>query len=191
MSQLENHTIIVYDLGSENMSIFRSENVKKLVRTTRVRSVQLLHSLGLQCTESVIIVAENRVSDIENVIVAVHYLYARLNNVLRNRGINVELKPIIEVLNLTPQQTSRLIPLAERRLISSLDNAIETVSDIINILSSEVEEERKKRIRNNLRRLAGNWRRIYQMANSLRINITKDYEFLVTLIEQALERCQI
>jgi len=51
----QNQTIaIVYDLPSENIRGI-SEEAKKTIRRIRVRSVQLLHSLGVQCTESVIL----------------------------------------------------------------------------------------------------------------------------------------
>jgi hypothetical protein len=42
---------VVYDLESENFRIFENSPVKDMVRSARVRCVQLLHSLGVPCTE--------------------------------------------------------------------------------------------------------------------------------------------
>jgi hypothetical protein len=179
---------VVYDLGSENMQIFSNTNVYDKVRSIRVRSVQLLHSLGVQCTESVILVSPSRVEDVERVITRVKALYLGLNTYLRSNGFDVELRPIIEVLDLTQSQFERLMPIAYRRLISALDEAIEHVNRVIDELAAISDEARLGRIRFNLRRFRDNWERIHEYARSLGIDITRDYEALVDLIDEALRR---
>jgi len=60
-SQTNSEKAIVYDLPSENMRIYTDGEVRDRVRAVRVRSTQLLHGLGVQCTESVILVPSTRV----------------------------------------------------------------------------------------------------------------------------------
>ena len=182
--------VVVYDLESENMRLFDQSNVKDLVRAARIRCVQLLHSLGVPCTESVILVAPNRTDMVSNVIARVNQIYEQLNEQLRANGFNVRLKPIIEVLNLTTVQVTRLIPLAERRLLSSLDRAIDHVSRLIDELEAITEAARLRRVKANLRRLANNWSRIFDMARRLGIDVSRDYEALVDLIDEAIRRCR-
>jgi flagellin-specific chaperone FliS len=181
---------LVYDLGSENRREFSDTQIINLVRSARVSCVELLHSLGVQCTESVILIAPHKAQYVDRYIAKVREIYEELNVELRRRGLTVQLRPIIEVLELTTDQANRLIPLAQRRLISSLDRAIDSVSEIIDLLNTTVEEERRRRIRMNLRRMGNEWRRIYEMAQSLGINIMEDYSILIELIDEALERCQ-
>jgi len=180
---------VVYDLESENYRIFENTEVKDLVRSCRVRSTQILHSLGVACTESVILVAPNRVSNIERAIARVRELYSRLNDQLIRQNFNVRLRPIIEVLDLTTDQANRLIPIAERRLLSAIDQAIEHVNEIMESLAEVTEASRRQRIRANLRRLSNNWQRIFEYARQLGIDISRDYNFLVDLIDSAIERC--
>jgi len=194
MSEVQNRDqtyvkAVVYDLESENMNIFRGSNVFDLVRTARVKCVLLLHSLGVPCTESVILVAPNKAEHVDRVIAIVRQTYDRLNEQLSANGYNIRLKPIVEVLDLTTVQATRLIPLAERRLLSSLDRAIDHVSRIIDDLEAITEEVRRRRIRANLRRLANNWSRIFDMSRRLGIDLSRDYETLVDLIDEALSRC--
>jgi len=191
-NQNQNQTYVkavVYDLESENMNIFRGSNVFDMVRTARVKCVLLLHSLGVPCTESVILVAPNKVEQVDRVIALVNQTYERLNERLRANGFNIRLQPIIEVLSLTTVQATRLIPLAERRLMSSLDRAIDHVSRLLDDLEAITEAVRLRRVKANLRRLANNWSRINDMARRLGIDLSRDYETLVDLIDEALRRC--
>jgi hypothetical protein len=181
---------LVYDLGSENRTVFSDEEIKNKVRSARVSCVELLHSLGVQCTESVILIAPHKAQYVDRYIAKVQEIYEQLNEVLRSHNFTIQLRPIVQVLSLTREQTEQLIPLAQRRLLENLDRAIDSVSAIIDELVDITEESRLRRIRNNLRRLANNWNHINDMARRLGINILRDYRYLVDLIDEALERCQ-
>jgi nitrogen-specific signal transduction histidine kinase len=181
--------VVVYDLGSENLKIFENTREKELVRCVRVRCVQLLHSLGVQCTESVILVAPSNISKIDRVIAKVKEVYDQLNNRLLSDGFNVVLKPIIQVLDLTQVQGERLLPLAQRRLVSLIDRTIDNISNLIDNISSIDAETRRKKIRRNIMRLANAWKSVYDMARELGIDISRDYNALVELIDQALAWC--
>jgi len=181
---------VVYDLESENQIVFSNSEMKDYVRSCRVRCVQILHSLGVQCTESVVLIAPSRVEDIPRAVERVRQLYNALNETLRRNNLNVELRPIIEVLELTTDQANRLIPIAERRLIAALDAAIDHVNEVIESLNEITEASRRLRIRANLRRLSSNWQRIFEFSRQLGIDISRDYQYLVDLIDSAIERCE-
>lgn len=176
---------VVYDLPSENIKGI-PDTLKDRIRSIRVYSTQLLHSLGVQCTESVILIPLNKVEKIDQIITKVKTLYNELKNELRSNGLNLENEPIIEVIDLTESQIDRLLPLAQRRIMQLLDASIDNVSEIISTLSEITETSRLRRVSNNLRRLRSNWNRIYQCARELGIDIHNDYEYLINLIDQAL-----
>ena len=187
--QINANRVVVYDLESENMNVFRGSNVFDMVRTARIKCVLLLHSLGIPCTESVILVSPNKAEHVDRTIAMCREIYDRLNEQLRANGFNVRLQPLVQVLDLNTVQYTRLLPLAQRRLMSSLDRAIDRVSQIIDDLEAITDEARLRRARINLRRLANNWNRIISMARQLGIDLSTDYNVLVELIDEALRRC--
>jgi hypothetical protein len=91
------------------------------------------------------------------------------------------------VLELTTNQANRLLPIAERRLIAALDAAIDHVNEVIESLNEITESSRRLRIRANLRRLSNNWSRIFEYARQLGIDISRDYNYLIDLIDSAIE----
>jgi len=115
-NQTNSEKAIVYDLPSENMRVYEDGEIRDRVRAVRVRSTQLLHGLGVQCTESVILVPSENTRAIEPTISRVRGLYRDLEATLRERGLYLNLEPIIETLRLTHEQASRLIPIAQRRI---------------------------------------------------------------------------
>jgi len=177
---------IVYDLPSENRIVFSDRSLKNLVRTTRVLSVQKLHDLGLQCTESVILIPRENVVRIEETIREVNELYERLNSTLRENGVSEELKPIIRVIDLSRTQFQNLRDIVERRLIESLDRAIDVVNRTLEEINEELEERARRRIAQRLYRLRREWRRIFMNAQRLGIDISSDYEYLISLIDEGL-----
>jgi len=174
--------IVVYDLPSENQLGYQPSE-KADIRRVRVRATQLLHMLGVQCTESVILVPRSRVNQINNIIQIVMNKYQELDNRLNNTlGL-----PIIRVLDLTIEQKEELIPIAKRRLIRELDRTINLVSRAIDELNETIEARERRKIINRIRRIARNWSRIFDIANELGIDLSRDYEYLVSLIDEALE----
>jgi len=173
---------IVYDLPSENIKEIANTRLKKKVRSVRVSATYKLHGLGVQCTESVILVSPERVNAIDEAIAYVRSRYESLS-----REIRLQLTPIIEVLDLTQSQFDRLVPIAHRRLMRLLDEAIDRVSEAITRLRVETDERRVQRIIRNLRRMYRDWERVYRLARSLGIDISRDYEYLVSLLEGATQ----
>jgi hypothetical protein len=178
--------VLVYDLPSENQILINNILIKEKIRSKRVRAIQLLHSLGIPCTESVIIVPRENFNKIDNIVNRVIEIYNSLKNDNEIRDLDINLEPIIRVLDLNREQIDQLIPIAKRRLINTLDEAINRVNEILDSLNEITEESRRKRIIRNLRRLKNNWSAIFEIANRLGIDITRDYEYLINLIDSAL-----
>lgn len=185
MSENQNQIMaLVYDLPSENIRGI-SEEARNAIRRVRVRSVQLLHALGVQCTESVILIPQNNRETIDSAIERVMRSYIELSRDLERMGVYGFRRPIIRTLNLTQEQKTALLPIAKRRLLEELDRTIDSVSNIIDTLNDIVEETRRRRIRNSLSRIRRNWNRIFNVAQQLGIDISRDYEFLVELLDEA------
>ena len=177
---------IVYDLPSENQRRLRDPEVKRKVRSVRVWSITLLHRLGVVCTESVVLVPPSRVDKIEGVVRRVYELYRDTEEWISGRGVRVELEPIIRVLSLSGSQARELLPIAERRLLETIDNAIDRVSRVLEEIREITDEGRRRRVRYGLNRLSREIDRLYEVARELGIDITRDYEYLVQLIDQAI-----
>ena len=177
---------IVYDLPSENQRQLRDPEIKRKVRSVRVWSITLLHRLGVICTESVVLVPPSRVDKIEGTVRRVYELYSDLEEWISGRGVRVELEPIIRVLSLSGSQARELLPIAERRLLETIDNSIERVSRILDEIREITDENRRRRVRYSLNRLSREIDRLYEVARELGIDITRDYEYLVQLIDQAI-----
>ena len=173
---------IVYDLPSENIREIANDELRDRVRAVRVSCTYMLHSLGVQCTESVILVSPEKVDRIDEAITYVKTRYESLS-----REIRLQLTPIIEVLDLTQSQFDRLIPIAKQRLLRVLDDAIDRVSEAITRLRIESDERVVQRIIRNLRRVYRDWERVYRLARSLGIDISRDYEYLISLLEGATQ----
>ena len=177
---------IVYDLPSENQRQLRDPEIKRKVRSVRVWSITLLHRLGVICTESVVLVPPSRVDKIERTINRVYELYRDTEEWISGRGVRVELEPIIRVLSLSNNQARELLPIAERRLLETIDNAIDRVSRVLDEIREITDENRRRRVRYGLNRLSREIDRLYEVARELGIDITRDYEYLVQLIDQAI-----
>ena len=176
----------MYDLPSENQRQLRDPEIKRKVRSVRVWSITLLHRLGVICTESVVLVPPSRVDKIEGTVRRVYELYSDLEEWISGRGVRVELEPIIRVLSLSGSQARELLPIAERRLLETIDNSIERVSRILDEIREITDENRRRRVRYSLNRLSREIDRLYEVARELGIDITRDYEYLVQLIDQAV-----
>ncbi|MEM2567303.1 MAG: hypothetical protein QXR84_08880 [Candidatus Bathyarchaeia archaeon] len=179
---------VVYDLPSENLRDIPNDDVRDMIRSVRVYSVQLLHGLGVQCTESVILVPPRNVERISEVVDKVLRLYEQLREQLRSHNYVLRPEPIIRVLDLTRDQTEALVSIARRHLITSLDSAIARVSELLEALNEITEQSRLRRARANLRRLKNEWNRLLTCATQLGIDISRDYEYLIELIDNAVQQ---
>jgi len=178
--------IVVYDLPSENHNIFAIPNINSLVRNTRVTCTYLLHSLGVQCTESVVLIPRENAHKINTVIETVKQNYNRLWNTIREMGLRIEIDPLIRVISVTGEQFSTFKELAERRLRERIEEAISRLQRIYNEIHEISEEEKKRQIRRRLTVERREWVEIERLARSLGINLSGDFSRIVELIDETL-----
>jgi len=173
----ETTKILVYDLPSENINNLDSE-IKNKIRNVRVTSTKLLHSLGVQCTESVILIAPSRISRIETTIAKVNQLYSSLP---------IALTPNIVVLPLTQQQQESLSQLAKSRIQERVEESINRISLLLDNLAQITETRIRTRIRSNVNELKRQFITLKQICDELRISV-RDMDYLIKLIDEALSK---
>jgi hypothetical protein len=182
----ETALVLVYDLPSENHNIFAIPNINSLVRNTRVTCTYLLHSLGVQCTESVILVPRENATRVNTVIETVKQNYNRLWNQIREMGLRIEIDPLIRVIQITGEQFNTFRELAERRLRERIEEAIVRLERISNEIHEITEEEKRRQIRRRLSAERREWVEIEQIARSLGINLAGDFSRVIQIIDEAL-----
>jgi len=176
---------VVYDLPSENQLRLPAE-LKAKVRNIRVQCTYALHKLGLQCTESVILVSPHRVSQIEETIREVREAYEAL---ARREGLD-NFEPQIYVIPIYQTQYQPMRNLAVRRLQERLDESIDRISRVLETIDEITEEARRRQLKYRLNQLRREWLTIQQIANELGVDVSRDLEYLLELIDQARGRIQ-
>jgi hypothetical protein len=183
--------IVVYDLPSEQMRIYLTHpEAQNRARAVRIACTERLHALGLQCTESCIIVAESRARAIEPVRQYVYDKYAQLNSYLESQHLGVSVEPQVEVISITPDQREQFTRLAERRLIERLDQSIDRIAGVIESIDEITEEPRRRSLRYRLTQLNREWQTIQDLASEMGINLASDFSYLMDLIDEASRRTQ-
>jgi phage-related holin len=174
--------VLVYDLISENYNSIRNTEFRDKLRAIRIKCTRRLHQLGVQCTESVILIP-NTSSDrtryaIEYVMYQYRTILEQISNILGVRLPN----PIIRVLDITEQQYETFRELALRHLQQNIDANIDRVSLII----EQNNHENTRSLVNSLRKLKREWIRIRNHCISLGIPLDSEIQYLIDLIDQAI-----
>jgi len=182
--------IVVYDLVSENNLRLSARELKDMVRSVRVMCTQRLHSLGVMCTESVILVSPDREGRIQEVLDYVNNKYNELFEELRRFNVEIERRPLIRVLDTTAEQFDTFRELAERQLIARIDESVERVSQVLESLAEIVDRVQRQRVRSRLMDLRREWVRILEASRQLQLRTADDVEYLLELIEQGLSRLE-
>lgn len=182
--------IVVYDLVSENNVRLVSRELRDKVRTVRVLCTEKLHSLGVMCTESVILVSPSCENEIEDAINYVNRKYEELFRELEAYGVSIEWRPIIRVLDTTVEQFEAFRELAERQIVSRIDETVERINQILESLVEITETAQRRRIRARLLDLRREWRRLREATTQLQLRSASDVEYVLELIDQALSRLE-
>jgi hypothetical protein len=178
--------IVVYDLTSENHRALRDTGYVDKLRAIRVKATVMLHRLGVQSTESVILVDNGRENEVLDVIHAVHDMYAQVLREIRD-NCSVSLpQPLIRILEITQPQFEIFRDLAKRRIREQIDAQIDRVSSIIETANSQTENRNVKAIVNSLRKVKREWLRIRSCCVNLGISLESDIDYLIDLIDQAV-----
>jgi hypothetical protein len=174
--------VLVYDLVSENHRILRNTDFQDKLRAIRIKCTRKLHQLGIQCTESVILIPNWDNDRIRYAIEYVMYQYRTiLEEIANTLGVRLP-NPIIRILDITTEQFETFRELAFRHLQQNLDANIDRVS----LLIEQNNHENTRNIVNSLRKLKREWIRIRNCCISLGIPLEQEINYLVDLIEQAI-----
>jgi len=169
--------VLVYDLPSENINNIPKE-IKNKIRNCRVKSTKLLHGLGIQATESVILIAPSKLERVNSIIEKVNQLYANLG-----LGLN----PIILTMPITQNQQASLSVLASNRINQQVQETINRISLLIDNLAQITESRIRNRVRSNITELRRTYVTLKQICDELGIQIS-DMDYLIQLIDQALSQ---
>jgi len=182
--------ILVYDLPSENFKALENTQERDKVRNIRVQCVQKLHKLGLQCTESVILISPSRLNRVNQTIERVYQRYEELKREISHLIPQNNFTPIIRVLDLTQSQQETFTLLAKRRLQERIDESIERINEIILAIEEITQEEKRRVLRYRLNQLRKEWKTIQECSRELGIDVSRDLEFLLDLIDDARGRLE-
>jgi len=171
--------ILVYDLPSENVKSYPND-IKSRVRSVRVTCTRLLHNLGVQATESVILVAPSKLKYVDSIITIVNEMYSKLNLLLQ---------PTIVVLPITESQQNTLNVLAQKRIDEQVEEATKRVSVLLKNIENINDEKTKKKIKKSTLELRRAYITLKQFCEELGLN-TKKIDYLIENIDNALERMQ-
>jgi len=178
--------ILVYDLVSENRSAVKGSRFERKIRNLRVAVTWMLHQLGIQCTESVILVPDTRAPQVEDVANRIMEMYSRVLSEAEG-ALGVALpRPVIMLLSITKDQFTAFRKLAERRLREMLEANIERVRTIAKNIDEIDDPDRARSLVSSLRRLKYEWLNIRKHVVDLRIGIKDDIDRLVRMIDDVI-----
>jgi hypothetical protein len=180
--------LIAYDLASENRRLLENQELKEKVRNARISATQALHKLGVQTTESVIIVPSSNENRIEQTKLHVYNLFNQVQRFCLERNLTIDLWPTIEVIDLTPTQTEQYTRLAKVNLAHRIDEAIDRVSRFMESLEQLTNARQIRQAKYNVARQKETWQEIFQIAQDLGIDLGQDYEYLISLLDNAAQR---
>lgn len=176
--------ILVYDLPSENRTVIKENDCYEKVKNVRISAVRALHSLGCECTESVILISPARYDKINDI---VEYVIKQYEALASQLGIS-DLKPIIRVLELTPSQATTFKEIAEIRLKEKIDEIIERIAKLISELDEILDEVELKKAKRAIKRSYKVVKEIEELAKSLELEINEKFILLYELYNEAFEK---
>jgi hypothetical protein len=174
--------VLVYDLISENYNSIRNTEFRDKLRAIRIKCTRKLHQLGVQCTESVILIPNWDNDRIRHAIEYVMYQYNTvLNQIANTLGIRLP-NPIIRTLDITTEQFETFREIALRNLQRNVDVQIDRIS----LLIEQNQDQNSRNLINSLRKLKREWIRIQNHCIQLGIPLEQEIDYLVNLIDQAI-----
>jgi len=176
--------VLVYDLPSENRIDLNDKRAREKVKNLRIRATRRLHSLGLTCTQSVILLGKKRVEDAKKAVREIEKEY---------QGMARELQiprfyPIIRIIMVRGTQYDSFKEIAEHALKERLDELIDRVSGLIAEIDQIEEEARLRKVEAGIKRGIRELERIEEMARELGISTNHKLDLLSSLYKKALEK---
>lgn len=180
--------MIVYDFPSENITRFESVEQRRRVGDTRIRACRLLRGVGLNATDSLILVPKELVKKAEDRVASVKRLYRELEAEFKNNGVDIRLEPEIRLLPLDREQFNELLPMARRRVLARLQRGRGIIENYLQWLSTNIDSVDKKRVLSNVVHLLNDLRRMCEQAKMLGINAFTEYKKIEELVESGIRR---
>lgn len=183
MSQVVNQLkVLVYDLTSENSQFAKKNNIQKQLRRIRISCTRLINSIGVQCTESVIIVYPQFFDSINDVISKV---YEKYNTFCRNYDISIP-QPHITLLTIPQNQADGLLQITKNHLIKNIDSNINNLCAIFDCLQIKNYDIDIKKIVKHIRKIKNEWLRIKSYIITLNINLDDEINYLISICNDIL-----
>jgi len=179
--------VIAYDLPSENHVSIKDENVKMEIRNVRVNATYKLYKLGVNATNSVILVPLSNSDKIDKTIEEVNELYEKLNESIKTRGYGSIGKPLIKKIKILEYQYVDFKELAEKQLMEKLDEQISKLANVISELNEIVEEEKRKKMKYNVNRLSKEIKELEKIASDLELKTNGKFELISEMLKQIYE----
>jgi hypothetical protein len=186
----EGRYFVTYDLACENRSDFEGNSVaKKSVANLRWDCGQRLHALGLQMTQSQILVAPDKNSKIAETKQYIMTKYAALQELLAQTIPDVDLNTIVVISQVQgAMQLGQFTYLVQQSLINKIDKAMDGINDTIeNLVNGQLNEAQVQRLHYRLPSDISEMRTVQQMAEAFGID-TRDVRYLIDLLGQAHSR---
>ena len=144
--------MVVYDLPNEDRVAFKYDaSARGVVKRLRINSIRKLGKYGLQCTESVLIVPRTLIDKMKKTIEEIRFTYRDAKEHLL-KNYEEELEPEIYVIPLIGEQTEALKTIAVKRLVDKLEKIIQRLLRLT-VEIEELEEDEKKKVRYNVKRV--------------------------------------
>jgi len=182
--------VLAYDLPSENLTDIRRAEHKNRIEVVRSTATQLFHRLGVQTTESVILISPEHEKEVKDAIETVLHMYESLERDLRKEGEDLDLDPLIRIIGLSSAQTRAYKDLAIRyieRKATESANYLERVTDRLEELKSAKTIARTLK---NLERHRKGWEEIQRMASELELSNDWDIPRIIDQIDRVIARTE-
>jgi len=180
--------VLAYDLPSENLTEIKRAEQKNRVEVVRSTATQLFHKLGVQTTESVILIAPEHERKVKESIEKVLHMYELLGRDLRKEGLDVELEPLIRVIGLSSAQTRAYKDLAVRYIERKAGESADYLERTVNRLEEIKSPKAINRVLKNLERHRRGWEEIQRLASGLDLSNDWDIPRILDQIDRVAAR---
>jgi hypothetical protein len=136
----------------------------------RSRATQLFHKLGVQATESVILISPEREKKVEESVAAVLKWYSDLQHELKVEGLDVRLEPVIEIMGLSSKQTQAYKNLAISFVERKAGDSGRYCERVFNSLEEPHDAQALERIIKNLEKHRRSWADLQGLCSELSLS---------------------
>lgn len=182
--------LVAYDLPSENIKALKHSGFYHQVESVRSTSVQFFHKLGVQTTESVILIAPEHEKQVKETIELVTKLYAGLQHDLNVAKIDVKLDPMIRIIGLSSAQTRAYRDLAVRYIEKKAAESGDYLEAVMERLEELKSPKAIRKALKNLERHRKGWAEIQSLVCELSLSNDWDIPRILNQIDRVISRVE-